>query len=98
MQVKSDWLDGAEDVRRYDFMAAAVRLETMRVLLPEYGCQIWYLGEREYHWHMGLSRRLIPSLILSSMLWSCGMTSPELGVALKGYDASNFLKRSYHYQ
>ena len=47
--MKSDWLDGAEDIRRYDFMAAAVRLETIRILLPEYGCQMWYLGERVYH-------------------------------------------------
>ena len=49
LQVKSDWLDGTEDVRRYDFMAAAVRLETMRILLPGYGCQMWYLGEHMYH-------------------------------------------------
>ena len=45
LQVKSGWLDGAEDIRHYDFMAAAIRLETMRILLPGYGCQMWYLGE-----------------------------------------------------
>ena len=45
MQLKSDWLDGAKDIRRYDFMAAAVRLETWRILLPGYDCQMWYLGE-----------------------------------------------------
>ena len=47
--MKLDWLDGAEDIGRYDFMAVAVRLETRRILLPGYGCQIWYLGERVYH-------------------------------------------------
>ena len=40
LQVKSDWIDGAEDVQRYDFMAIAVRLETMRILLHGYGCQM----------------------------------------------------------
>ena len=40
LQVKSDWLDGAKDVRRYDFMAAAIRLETMMILLLGYGCQM----------------------------------------------------------
>ena len=34
MQVKSDWLDSAEDIQHCDFMAAAVRLETIRILLP----------------------------------------------------------------
>ena len=38
LQVKSDWLDGAEDIRYYDFMAVTIRLETMRILLPGYGC------------------------------------------------------------
>ena len=66
--MKSDWLDGVEDVRRYDFMAAIVRLETMRIFLPGYGYQMWYLGERVYHWHLGLSRRCIPFAIPSSML------------------------------
>ena len=78
LQVKSDWLDGAEDVRRYKFMAIAVSLETMRILLPGYGCQMWHLGERVYHWHMAPSRRRIPFPIPSSMLWSCSLTSPEL--------------------
>ena len=49
LQVKSNWLDGAEDIRCYNFMAAAVRLETMRGLLHGYSCQMWYLGERVYH-------------------------------------------------
>ena len=49
LQVKSDWLDGGEDVQRYEFMAIAVRLETMRILLPGYGCHMWYLGERVSH-------------------------------------------------
>ena len=49
LQVKSYWLDGAEDVRYYDFMATAVRLETIRILLPGYDYQMWYLGERVYH-------------------------------------------------
>ena len=66
--MKSDWLDGAEDVRRYDFMAAAVRLKTRRILLPGYGCLMWYLGERVYHWYLGPSRRRVPFLIPSSML------------------------------
>ena len=96
--MKSDWLDGAEDIRRYDFMAAAIRLETMRILLPGYGCQMWYLGERVYHWHLGPSRRRIPFPISSSMLWSCSLTGPELRVALEGYDALTLLERSYHYQ
>ena len=98
MQVKSDWLDGVEDVRRYDFMAVIVRLETMRILLPRYDCQMWYLGEHVYHWHLGLSRRRIPFFIPSSMLWSCSLTGPELRVALEGYDASTLLERSRHYQ
>ena len=97
MQVKSDWLDGAEDVRRYDFMATAVRLETMRILLPGYGCQMWYLGECIYHWHLGPSRRRIPFFIPSSMLWSCSLTGLELWVALEGYDALTLLTSSCHY-
>ena len=64
--MKSDWLDGAEDIRRYDFMAAAVRLETLRILLPGYGCQMWYLGERVCHWHLGPSRRRIPFPIVDT--------------------------------
>ena len=56
LQIKLDWLDGTEDIQRYDFMAAVVRLETMRILLPEYSSQMWYLGERMYHWHMGPPR------------------------------------------
>ena len=96
--IKSDWLNGSEDIQRYDFMAATIRLETMRVLLPGYGCHIWYLGECVYHWHIGPSRRHVPSLIPSSMLWSRGMTGPELGAALEGYDVSTLLKRSCHYQ
>ena len=79
-------------------MATAVRLETMRILLPGYGCQMWYLGERVYHWHLGPSRRRIPFPIPSSMLWSCSLTGPELRVALEGYDASALLERSRHYQ
>ena len=98
MQVKSDWLDGAKDVQRYEFMATAVRLETMRILLPGYGCQMWYLGERVYHWHLGPSRRRIPFPILFSMLWSYSLTGPELRVALEGYDASTLLEHSCYYQ
>ena len=56
------------DIQQYDFMAAIMSLETMRVLLPRYDCQIWYLGERMYHWHLGPSRRHVPSPIPSSML------------------------------
>ena len=98
MQVKSDWLDGAEDIRRYDFMADAVKLETLRILLPRYGCQMWYLGECVYHWHLGPSRRRISFPIPSSMLWSYSLSGPELRVALEGYDALTFLKHSRHYQ
>ena len=98
MQVKSDWLDGAEDIRRYDFMAATVRLETRRILLPGYGCLMWYLGERVYLWHLGPSRRLVPFPIPSLMLWSCSLSGLELRVALEGYDALNLLERSCHYQ
>ena len=79
-------------------MATVVRLETMRILLPGYGCQMWYLGERVYHWHLGPSRRRIPFPIPSSMLWSCSLTGPELRVALEGYDALTLLERSCHYQ
>ena len=96
--MKLDWLDGAEDIRRYDFMAAAVRLETMRILLPGYDCQMWYLGERVYHWHLGPSKRCIPFPIPSSMLWSCSLTGPELRVTLEGYDASTLLEHSCNYQ
>ena len=98
MQVKSDWLDGVKDVRRYDFMVAAVRLEAMRILLPGYGYQMWYLGERVYHWHLVPSRRCIPFPIPSSMLWSSNLSGPELRVALEGYDALTLLERSRHYQ
>lgn len=98
LQVQSDWLVGAEDIQRYDFMVAAVRLETMRILLPGYGCLMWYLGERVYYWHLGPTRRRVPSPIPSSMLWSCSMTGPELRVALEGYGVSTLLERSRHYQ
>ena len=79
-------------------MAIAIRLKAIRILLPGYGCQMWYLGERVYHWHLGPSRRRIPFPIPSSMLWSCSLSGPELRVALEGYDASTLLERSYHYQ
>ena len=79
-------------------MAAAVRLETMRILLPGYGCQMWYLGECVYHWNLGPSRRRIPFPIPSLMLWSYSLSDPELRVALEGYDASTLLDRSCHYQ
>ena len=98
MQVKSDWLDGAEDIRHYDFMAAAVRLETRRILLPGYGCLMWYLGVHIYHWHLGPSRRRFPFPIPSSMLWSYSLFGPELRVALEGCDALTLLERSRHYQ
>ena len=98
MQVKSDWLDGTEDIQRYDLMAAVVRLETMRILLPGYGCQMWYLGEHVYHWYRGPSKRRIPFCIPSSMLWSCSLSGPELRVAFEEYDTSTLLERSRHYQ
>ena len=98
LQVKSDWLDGTEDVQRYEFMATDVRLETMKILFSGYGYQMWYLGERVYHWHLGPCRRRIPFPIPSSMLQSYSLTSPELRVALEGYDASTLLERSRHYQ
>ena len=79
-------------------MATAVRLETLRILLPGYSCQMWYLGERINHWHLGPSKRRIPFHIPSSMLWSCSLTGPELRVALEGYDALTLLERSRHYQ
>ena len=79
-------------------MAVAVRLETMRILLLGYGCQMWYLGEHVYHWNLEPSRRRIPFSIPSSMLWSCSLFGPELRVALEGYDASTLLERSRHYQ
>ena len=79
-------------------MATTVRLETMRILLSGYGFQIWYLGKRVYHWHLGPSRRRIPFPISSSMLQSCSLTGPELRVALEGYDASTLLECSCHYQ
>ena len=97
LQVKSDWLDGAEDVQRYEFMAIAVRLETIRILLPGYGCQMWYQRKCVYHWHLRPSKRHIPFPIPSSMLWSCSLTGPELEVTLEGYDASTLLERSRHY-
>ena len=79
-------------------MAAAMRLETMSVLLPGDDCLMWYLDECVYHWHLGPSRRHVPSPIPSSMLWSYGIIGHELRVALEGYDASTLLKRSCHYQ
>ena len=96
--MKSDWLDGAEDIGHYDFMAAAIRLETRRILLPGYHFQIWNLGERVYHWHLGPSRRRVPFPIPSSMLWSCSLSGPELRVALEGYNALTLIERSRHYQ
>ena len=39
-----DW-----DIQQYDFMETFVRLETMRVLLPRYDYQMWYLDEHVYH-------------------------------------------------
>ena len=59
---------------------------------------MWYLGECVYHWHMGPYRKRIPSPIHSLMLWSYDIISPELRVALEGYDASTLLERSHHYQ
>ena len=97
MQVKSDWLDDAEDIHGYDFMVAALRLETIRILLLRYGCKMWYLGERIYRWHTRPSRRHIPSSIPSSMLWSSNLTGPELRIALEGYDALTLLQRSRNY-
>ena len=79
-------------------MAAAARLETRRILLPEYDCLMWYLGERIYHWHLGHSRRRVPFPIPSSMLWSYSLSGPELRVTLEGYDALTLLERSRHYQ
>ena len=79
-------------------MATTVRLETMRILLPRYDYQMWYLGEHVYHWHLGPSRRFFPFPIPSSMLWSCSLTSLELQIALEGYDASTLLEGSCHYQ
>ena len=79
-------------------MAAAVRLETVRILPPIYGCHMWYLGERVYHWHLGPSRRRISFPIPSSMLWSCSLSGLELRVALEGYDALTLLEHSRHYQ
>ena len=96
--MKSDWLDGAEHIRRYDFVVAAVRLETMRILLPGYGCHMWYLGERVYHWHLGPSRRCIPFPIPSSMLGSYSLSGHKLRVALEGYDTLTLLEYSSYYQ
>ena len=79
-------------------MAAAVRLETMRVLLPRYDCHMWYLNERMRHWYMGPSRRRVHSPIPSLMLWSYGTTGTELRVAPERHDASTLLERSRHYQ
>ena len=98
MQVKSDWLDDAKDIWHYNFMAAAVRLETMMILLHGYNYQMWYLGEYVYHWHLGPSKRSIPFPIPSSMQWSYSLSSPELRVNLEGYDALTLLERSCHYQ
>ena len=78
-------------------MAITVRLDTMRILLPEYGCQMWYLGEHVYHWNLEPSRRRIPFSIPSSMLWSCSLFGPELRVTLEGYDALTLLERSCYY-
>ena len=75
-----------------------IRLETRRILLPSYGCQMWYLGEHVYHWYSGPSRRRIPFLIPSSMLWSCSLTGPALQAALEGYEATTLLERFRHYQ
>ena len=79
-------------------MTTVVRLKNMRILLPGYGCQMWYLGKCVYHWHLGPSRRRTPFPIPSSMLWSYSLTGPKLRVALEGYDASTLLERSCHYQ
>ena len=79
-------------------MATVVRLETRRILLPGYGCQMWYLGERVYHWYSGPSRRRISFPIPSSMLWSCSLIGPALRAALEGYDTTTLLERSRHYQ
>ena len=98
MQVVSGWLDGAEDVQRCDFMATTIRLESRRVLLPVYGCQMWYLGERVYHWYSGPSKRRIPFPIPSFMLWSCSLTGPTLRAALEGYEATTLLQHSHNYQ
>ena len=74
-------------------MAVALRLETMRILLPRYYCKMWYLGEHIYRWHVGPFRRRIPFLIH----WSSDLTGPELRVALEGYDASTLLECSRYY-
>ena len=79
-------------------MAVAVRLETRRILLLGYGCQMWYLGKRVYHWHLGPFRRRVPFPIPFSMLWSYSLSGPKLRVALEGYDALTLLERSRHYQ
>ena len=85
-------------LKTFNVMTAVVRLETMRILLSEYGYQMWYLGERVYHWHLGPSRRRVPFPIPSSMLWSYSLSGPELRVALEGYDALTLLEQSRHYQ
>ena len=78
-------------------MAATVKLKIMKILLPGYGYQMWYIRERVYHWYTGPSRRHIPFHIPSLMLWSCSLSDPELRVAFEGYDASTLLERSRHY-
>ena len=75
-------------------MAVARRLETIRILLPGYGCKMWYLREHVYRWNAGPSRRCVPFGIPTSMLWSSGLTGPELRVALDGYDTMTFLECS----
>ena len=75
-----------------------MRLENRRVLLPGYGCHMWYLGERVYLWSLGPSRRRIPSSIPQSMLWSSSLNGSELRAALQGYDASTLVEQSSNYQ
>ena len=70
----------------------------MRVLLPGYGCHMWYLGERVYLWSLGPSRRRIPSSIPQSMLQSSILSGSELRAALQGYDASTLVEQSSDYQ
>ena len=79
-------------------MATAVRLENRRVLLPRYGCHMWYLGERVYLWSLGPSRRCIPSSIPQSMLRSSSLSGSELRAALQGYDASTLVEKTSDYQ
>ena len=67
----------------------------MRVLLPGYDCHKWYLIEHVYYWHMGPSKRHVPSPIPSLILLSCGITDPELRIALEGYNSSTLLEHSH---